>query len=116
MTSDRLTGAAPEDTAPRSMGRISFASFVGTAIEYYDFYIYGTAAALVFPTVFFPEMSPTMATIASFGTFAVAFFSRPLGAAVFGPFGDRLGRKKDPDRDAADHGVVDHVHRPGSKR
>jgi metabolite-proton symporter len=78
----------------RSMGRISFASFVGTAIEYYDFYIYGTAAALVFPTVFFPEMSSTMAGIASFGTFAAAFFSRPIGAAVFGHFGDRLGRKK----------------------
>ncbi|OBK71137.1 MFS transporter [Mycobacterium sp. 1274761.0] len=76
------------------MRRISFASFVGTAIEYYDFYIYGTAAALVFPTVFFPNMSSTLATIASFGTFAVAFFSRPLGAAVFGHFGDRLGRKK----------------------
>jgi metabolite-proton symporter len=78
----------------QSMVRISFASFVGTAIEYYDFYIYGTAAALVFPTVFFPEMSSTMATIASFGTFASAFFSRPVGAAVFGHFGDRLGRKK----------------------
>ncbi|WP_123028200.1 MFS transporter [Mycolicibacterium stellerae] len=76
------------------MRRISFASFVGTAIEYYDFYIYGTAAALVFPTVFFPRMSPTMATMASLGTFAVAFLSRPLGAAVFGHFGDRLGRKK----------------------
>jgi hypothetical protein len=72
MTSDRLTDAGPADTAPRSMGRISFASFVGTAIEYYDFYIYGTAAALVFPHVFFPNMSPTMATIASFGTFAAA--------------------------------------------
>jgi MFS family permease len=85
MTSERLTDAGQADTAPRSMGRISFASFVGTAIEYYDFYIYGTAAALVFPHVFFPNMSPTMATIASFGTFAAAFFSRPLGAAVFGP-------------------------------
>jgi metabolite-proton symporter len=94
MTSERLTDAGPADTAPRSMGRISFASFVGTAIEYYDFYIYGTAAALVFPHVFFPNMSPAMATIASFGTFAAAFFSRPLGAAVFGHFGDRLGRKK----------------------
>jgi metabolite-proton symporter len=78
----------------QSMRRISFASFIGTAIEYYDFFIYGTAAALVFPTVFFPEMSPTIATIASFGTFAAAFFSRPIGAAAFGHFGDRLGRKK----------------------
>ncbi|WP_201265367.1 MFS transporter [Rhodococcus sp. P1Y] len=76
------------------MKRVAFASYVGTAIEYYDFYIYGTAAALIFPHVFFPELSPAMATIASFATFAVAFFSRPVGAAVFGHFGDRLGRKK----------------------
>ena len=66
MTSERLTDAGPADTAPRSMGRISFASFVGTAIEYYDFYIYGTAAALVFPHVFFPSMTkPHTATTAA---------------------------------------------------
>ncbi|MEV0945260.1 MFS transporter [Rhodococcus sp. NPDC049939] len=76
------------------MKRVAFASYAGTAIEYYDFYIYGTAAALVFPTVFFPNLSSTIATIASFATFAAAFFSRPVGAAVFGHFGDRLGRKK----------------------
>jgi metabolite-proton symporter len=85
-------------TLPRAsttpMKRVALASFVGTAIEYYDFYIYGTAAALVFPHVFFPNLGPTMATIASFATFAAAFISRPLGAAVFGHFGDRLGRKK----------------------
>jgi metabolite-proton symporter len=79
---------------PTPMKRVAFASFVGTAIEYYDFYIYGTAAALIFPVVFFPNMGPTMATISSLATFAVAFFSRPIGAAVFGHFGDRLGRKK----------------------
>lgn len=67
---------------------------MGSAIEFYDFMIYGTAAALVFPTVFFPQLSPAGATIASMGTFATAFLSRPLGAAVFGYFGDRLGRKK----------------------
>lgn len=76
------------------MKRVALASYVGTAIEYYDFYIYGTAAALIFPHVFFPDLSPAMATIASFATFAAAFFSRPVGAAVFGHFGDRLGRKK----------------------
>jgi metabolite-proton symporter len=76
------------------MKRVAAACLVGSAIEFYDFLIYGTAAALVFPTVFFPHLSPAMATIASMGTFAAAFLSRPLGAAVFGHFGDRLGRKK----------------------
>jgi MFS family permease len=76
-----------------SMKRVAAASFVGSAIEYYDFYIYGTAAALVFPKVFFPHLGSTMATVASMATFAAAFLSRPLGAAFFGHFGDRLGRK-----------------------
>jgi metabolite-proton symporter len=76
-----------------SMRRVAAASFVGSAIEYYDFYIYGTAAALVFPKVFFPHLGTTMGTVASMATFAAAFLSRPLGAAFFGHFGDRLGRK-----------------------
>ncbi|MDT5146741.1 MAG: hypothetical protein QOC58_1386 [Mycobacterium sp.] len=76
------------------MRRIAAACLVGSAIEYYDFLIYGTAAALVFPTVFFPHLSPGVATVASMGTFAAAFLSRPLGAAVFGYYGDRMGRKK----------------------
>ena len=76
-----------------SMKRVAMASFVGSAIEYYDFYIYGTAAALVFPKVFFPHLGTTMATVASMATFAAAFLSRPIGAAFFGHFGDRLGRK-----------------------
>lgn len=75
------------------MKRVALASYVGSAIEYYDFYIYGTAAALVFPTVFFPHLGTTMATVASMATFAAAFLSRPAGAAFFGHFGDRLGRK-----------------------
>jgi len=76
-----------------SLKRVAMASFVGSAIEYYDFYIYGTAAALVFPKVFFPHLGVTMATVASMATFAAAFLSRPIGAAFFGHFGDRLGRK-----------------------
>ena len=81
-------------TAPgTSMKRVALASYVGSAIEYYDFYIYGTAAALVFPKVFFPHLGTTMATVASMATFAAAFISRPVGAAFFGHFGDRLGRK-----------------------
>ena len=75
------------------MKRVAVASYVGSAIEYYDFYVYGTAAALVFPRVFFPHLSTTMATVASMATLAAAFVSRPAGAAFFGHFGDRLGRK-----------------------
>ena len=71
-------GAAPSRVG--SPKRIAIACMVGTAVEYYDFYIYGTAAALTFPTVFFPHLSHTMATIASMGTFAAAFVSRPLAA------------------------------------
>lgn len=82
------------DTRSTPMRRVAAACLVGSAIEFYDFLIYGTAAALVFPTVFFPRLGPTVAMIASMGTFATAFLSRPLGAAVFGYFGDRLGRKK----------------------
>ena len=78
----------------RSRRHISLAGYLGSAIEHYDFLIYGTAAALVFPTVFFPHLSPLMATVASLGTFAAAFLSRPLGAAVFGHFGDRIGRSR----------------------
>lgn len=93
---DQIDGERGSDSSPEAnpMRRVAFASFVGTAIEFYDFYIYGTAAALIFPHVFFPNMGPTMATISSLATFAVAFLSRPIGAAVFGHFGDRLGRKK----------------------
>lgn len=69
------------------------ASVVGTIIEWYDFFIYGTAAALVFGTVFFPGSSPVAGTIAAFGTYAVGFVFRPLGGFVFGHFGDKLGRK-----------------------
>jgi MFS family permease len=76
------------------MRRIAVASCVGTTIEFYDFFIYGTAAALVFPTVFFPALGAAAGTVASFATFAVAFFARPVGAILFGHFGDRIGRKR----------------------
>jgi MFS family permease len=69
------------------------ASFVGTSIEVYDYYIFGTAAALVFGSLYYPEFSPAAGTLAAFATFAVGFAARPLGAAVFGHFGDRIGRK-----------------------
>jgi metabolite-proton symporter len=82
-------------SSPAPSGRrIAIASFVGTAIEFYDFYIYGTAAALVFGAVFFPSFSPLAGTLASLATFAVGFIARPLGAILFGHFGDRIGRKR----------------------
>jgi len=79
--------------ALNSPSRILFASLVGTAIEFFDFYIYATAAVLVFPSRFFPASDPTTATLASLGTFAIAFVARPIGSALFGHFGDRVGRK-----------------------
>ena len=80
-------------TPTMSARRIAVASFIGTAIEFYDFYIYGTAAALVFGTLFFPDLSPLSATLASFATLGVGFVARPVGAVAFGHFGDRIGRK-----------------------
>lgn len=80
-------------SAAPSRRSIFAASFVGTSIEWYDYYIFGTAAALVFGSLFFPQFSSLAGTLAAFGTFAVGFIARPLGAAVIGHFGDRLGRK-----------------------
>lgn len=87
-------GHKEPDQKKTSLRRVAAASSIGTTIEFYDFFIYGTAAALVFPTVFFPAADPLTATIASFATFAVAFFARPVGAIIFGHFGDRIGRKR----------------------
>ena len=70
-----------------------FASLIGTTIEFFDFYIYATAAVLVFPKLFFPASDPASATLASLATFAIAFLARPIGSALFGHFGDRVGRK-----------------------
>lgn len=78
---------------PKSMRRIAFASLVGTTVEFYDFFIFGTAAALVFGATFFPALGPAGGTLASLATFGVAFVARPFGSAFFGHFGDRLGRK-----------------------
>ncbi|WP_327091268.1 MHS family MFS transporter [Nonomuraea sp. NBC_01738] len=82
----------PPRTATLSRTRIAAASLIGTAIEFYDFYIYGTAAALVLNTAFFPEMDKVAGNLAALSTFAVAFLARPLGSALFGHWGDRIGR------------------------
>ena len=76
-----------------SPAQVLFASLIGTTIEFFDFYIYATAAVLVFPRLFFPPSDPAAATLLSLATFAVAFFARPIGSALFGHFGDRIGRK-----------------------
>jgi metabolite-proton symporter len=73
--------------------QVLFASLIGTTIEFFDFYIYATAAVLVFPKLFFPASDPAAARLASLATFAIAFFARPIGSALFGHFGDRVGRK-----------------------
>lgn len=86
------SGRAGADQAA-SMRRIGFASLVGTSIEWYDFFIYATASALVFNRVFFPNFSETAGTLAAFATFGVSFVARPVGGVIFGHFGDRVGRK-----------------------
>ncbi|MGJ9413578.1 MFS transporter [Aeromicrobium sp. CF4.19] len=94
----RKSPAPPVDTTEtaerRKLRKVGSASLIGTTIEYYDFFVYGTAAALVFPVVFFPSSSPAVGTIASFATFGVAFFARPVGSVAFGHFGDKFGRKR----------------------
>ena len=77
-----------------SIGKVVFASVVGTAVEWYDFFLYGSAAALVFGALFFPESDPVTATLLAFGTYALGFVARPLGGVVFGHYGDKVGRKK----------------------
>ncbi|MBG6240841.1 MAG: MFS transporter [Candidatus Symbiopectobacterium sp. Dall1.0] len=85
---------AEADTAPvNSRSKVVVASLIGTAIEFFDFYIYATAAVLIFPHIFFPQGDPTAATLQSLATFAITFVARPIGSALFGHFGDRVGRK-----------------------
>jgi metabolite-proton symporter len=79
--------------AVNTPAQVLFASLIGTTIEFFDFYIFATAAVLVFPKLFFPSTDPASATFASLATFAIAFFARPVGSALFGHFGDRVGRK-----------------------
>jgi len=89
----RLDAAQPAPEDKQSLRKVVTASFIGTTIEWYDFFLYGTAAALVFNKLFFPDAEPIIGTLAAFGTYAVGFAARPLGGVVFGHYGDRIGRK-----------------------
>src|SRR3954454_25203120 len=89
MSTIHATATTPVNT-PR---QVLFASLIGTTIEFFDFYIYATAAVRVFPKLFFPPSDPAAATLASLATFGIAFLARPIGSALFGHFGDRVGRK-----------------------
>jgi len=90
-----VTGeASTPDRLSREHVRVGLASFIGNALEQYDFFGYGTGAALAFPQVFYPNVSPTLATFLAFATFAVGYFFRPLGGIIFGHLGDRIGRKR----------------------
>jgi metabolite-proton symporter len=84
----------PEAGQRRSLAKIVSASLIGTTIEWYDFFLYGSAAALVFNTLFFPDFDPLTGTLLAFSTYAIGFAARPLGGLVFGHFGDKIGRKK----------------------
>ncbi|MBW5485109.1 MFS transporter [Streptomyces bambusae] len=89
-----MAASATPSPTPGSIKRIVAASLVGTTVEWYDFFLYGSAAALVFNTLFFPASDPLVGTLIAFITYAIGFLARPLGGVVFGHFGDRLGRKK----------------------
>ena len=84
--------AGIEQTTP--LRRVVAASLIGTTIEWYDFFLYGSAAALIFNELFFPEFEPLIGTLLAFATYALGFVARPVGGIVFGHFGDRIGRKK----------------------
>jgi metabolite-proton symporter len=90
---DGAQAPIPAEESHGSILKVAVASFIGTAIEWYDFFLYGTAAALVFNRLFFPSFDALTGTLAAFGTFAVGFIARPLGGVVFGHFGDKIGRK-----------------------
>jgi metabolite-proton symporter len=87
--------SAADENTPRatSIRTVVLASFIGTSIEWYDFFLYGTAAALIFGKLFFPALDPLAGTMASLATYAVGFFARPLGGIIFGHYGDKIGRK-----------------------
>jgi MFS family permease len=93
MATPTAAPAAPGDALSKEKLRVAFAAMIGAIIEWYDFFAYGTAAALVFPEVFFPGLSPTMGLVVAYGTFSVGYLARPLGAILMGHVGDKIGRR-----------------------
>src|SRR6188474_1113652 len=88
-----MTSPATQNAPASSIRTVAFASLIGTTIEWYDFFLYGTAAALVFNRLYFPTFDPLAGTLAAFGTYTVGFVARPIGGIIIGHYGDRIGRK-----------------------
>jgi MFS family permease len=93
-TSLDITHHSRGGQSPHSSRRVAFASLIGTTIEWYDFFIFGTAAALIFNEVFFPSFDPVTGTLAAFASFSVGFIARPFGGAVFAHYGDTIGASR----------------------
>src|SRR5258708_37499430 len=93
MAATTATPSISEEEHRRQLRRAIVASTVGTAIEWYDFFLYSTITGLVFAKLYFPKSDPLVGTLEAFGVYAVGFIARPIGAAIFGHYGDRLGRK-----------------------
>ena len=93
MSTSLEAGAIDEREHRRQLRRAVLAATIGTAIEWYDFFLYSTVTGLVFARLYFPHSDPFVGTLEAFGVYAVGFFARPIGAAIFGHYGDRLGRK-----------------------
>ena len=93
MTTAVIHGTLSASEHSTQLRKAIIASTIGTAIEWYDFFLYGTAAGLIFGKLFFPNSDPLTATLAAFGTYFIGFVGRPIGAAIFGHYGDRIGRK-----------------------
>ena len=89
-----LKKAEPRQQKHSSLPVVAASSLAGTAVEWYDFFLYGTAAGLIFGKLFFPNSDPLTATLAAFGTYFIGFVGRPIGAAIFGHYGDRIGEKQ----------------------
>ena len=106
-TTDLFAGAISEFEHSRQLRRAIIASTVGTTIEWYDFLLYSVVTGLVFGKLFFPESDPLVGVLEAFAVYTVGFIARPIGAAIFGHYGDRIGRKGCADRDTADHRPCD---------